>query len=226
MATQGHGSTIYSYSFISKLRHRFESTTSEKNEVLQQQRKYLQFVHAATMEPVMRGAAAYGYVRERSGPLSPGVLTVEETVKSVIGRVYDKFHLVPDEILRYADHKVDDSVTTVRGAPVAERTTFSEIVKTVYSKYEPEARKLYERYEPEAKKVYERYEPMAKEVYERYEAKVEQCPLSAWWRLTGLPLFPTVVDVVLPKAVYCTEKYNNTIVAAAERWCGISAYLP
>ncbi|KAE9597164.1 putative rubber elongation factor [Lupinus albus] len=172
-------------------------------------------MHAATMEPVMRGAAAYGYVKERFGPLRPAVLTVEETIKSVIGRLYDKFHLVPDEILRYADHKLDDSVTAVHRVPVAERTTVSEIVKTVYSKYEPEAKKLYER-----------YEPMAKELYLRYELKVEQCAVSAWWRVTGLPLFPTVVDVVLPKAAYCTEKYNKMIVATAERGCGISAYLP
>ncbi|OIV93196.1 hypothetical protein TanjilG_24411 [Lupinus angustifolius] len=165
------------------------------------------------MEPVMRSAAAYGYIKERSGPIRPGILTVEETVKSVIGRVYDKFHLVPDEILRYADHKVHDSVTAVHGVPVAERTTVSEILKTVYSKYEPETEKLYER-----------YEPMAKELYERYEPKVEQCAVSAWWRLTGLPLFPTVVDVVLHKVAYCTEKYNKTIVSAAERGCAISVF--
>lgn len=152
----------------------------------------------------MRCTAAYGYAKERSGPLRPGVLTVEETVKSVIGPVYDKFHLVPDELLRYADRKVDESVAVVHSVPVAARTTAFEMAKTVYSKYEPAVKMLYERYEPTA----------------------EQCVVSAWRRLNRLPVFPTVVDVVLPKAAYCTEKYNEMVVAVAEKGCRVSAYMP
>ncbi|KAG5231756.1 stress-related protein [Salix suchowensis] len=46
------------------------------------------------------------YVVENSGPLKPGVRTVEDTVRTVIGPVYDKFHDVPFQLLKFVDHKV------------------------------------------------------------------------------------------------------------------------
>ena len=48
----------------------------------------------------------YAYAKERSGPLKPGVETVEGTVKTVVGPVYDKFHDVPIEVLKFVDRKV------------------------------------------------------------------------------------------------------------------------
>lgn len=38
--------------------------------------------------------------------MKPGVETVEGTVKSVVGPVYDKFHDVPIELLKFVDRKV------------------------------------------------------------------------------------------------------------------------
>ena len=54
----------------------------------------------------------------------------------------------------------------------------------------------------------------------------EQYAASAWRRLNTLPLFPRVADAVLPKAAYCTEKYNEAVVAAAENGYRVSQYLP
>lgn len=48
----------------------------------------------------------YGYAKDKSGPLKPGVETVEGTVKTVVGPVYDKFHDVPIELLKFVDRKV------------------------------------------------------------------------------------------------------------------------
>lgn len=48
----------------------------------------------------------YDFAKENSGPLKPGVQTVEGTVKTVIGPVYDKFHDVPFELLKFIDRKV------------------------------------------------------------------------------------------------------------------------
>lgn len=48
----------------------------------------------------------YAYAKERTGPLKQGVETVEGTIKSVVGPVYEKFHHVPVEFLKYLDHKV------------------------------------------------------------------------------------------------------------------------
>lgn len=48
----------------------------------------------------------YEYAKENSGPLRPGVQTVEETVRTVIGPVYHKFRNVPSDLLRFVDRKV------------------------------------------------------------------------------------------------------------------------
>jgi hypothetical protein len=76
----------------------------------EQKLKYLEFVQFATIQALMRCAILYSYAKERSGPLKPGVDTVEEAVKTVVGPVYDKFHQVPTELLKYVDRKVDESV--------------------------------------------------------------------------------------------------------------------
>ncbi|KAJ6686589.1 STRESS-RELATED PROTEIN-LIKE [Salix purpurea] len=39
-----------------------------------------------------------------------GVQTVEDTVRTVIGPVYDKFYDVPFQLLKFVDHKVDESL--------------------------------------------------------------------------------------------------------------------
>ncbi|QCD84342.1 stress-related protein-like [Vigna unguiculata] len=85
------------------------------------------------------------------------VRTVEETVKSFIGPIYEKFHLVPDELLRIADC----SVSPVQHPPAPSRTTASDIAGAVYSKCKP----------------------VAMEAYDRFGAKVEHCAETARQRL-------------------------------------------
>ncbi|ESW31313.1 hypothetical protein PHAVU_002G228100 [Phaseolus vulgaris] len=85
------------------------------------------------------------------------IRAVEESVKSVIGPIYDKFHLVPDELLRIADR----SISPVQQSPAPARTTAADIARAAYSKCKP----------------------LAKEAYARFEAKVEQCAETAWQRL-------------------------------------------
>jgi len=41
--------------------------------------------------------------------------------------------------------------------------------------------------------------------------KAEQRVVSAWKKLNQLPLFPNVANVVLPKAAYYSEKYNEVV---------------
>lgn len=76
------------------------------NEEEEQRLKYLEFVQVATIHALMCLTNAYGYAKDKSGPLKPGVETVEGTVKSVVGPVYDKFHDVPIEVLKFVDRKV------------------------------------------------------------------------------------------------------------------------
>lgn len=72
----------------------------------EQRLKYLEFVQVATIHAVMCLTGLYGYAKDKSGPLKPGVETVEGTVKSVVGPVYDKYHGIPIELLNYVDRKV------------------------------------------------------------------------------------------------------------------------
>ncbi|CAJ1936450.1 unnamed protein product [Sphenostylis stenocarpa] len=85
------------------------------------------------------------------------IRTVEEAVKSVIGPIYDKFHLVPDELIRIADL----SVSAAQHSPSPAPPTASDIAEAALAKCKP----------------------ATKEVYERFEAKAEQCGATAWRRL-------------------------------------------
>ena len=75
--------------------------------------KYLDFVQAAVIYTAVCLGGVYEYAKENSGPLKPGVQTVEGIVKAVIGPVYEKFHDVPFELLKFIDRKVGDSLAEV-----------------------------------------------------------------------------------------------------------------
>lgn len=68
--------------------------------------KYLDFIQVAAVYVVVCCSTLYEYAKENSGPLRPGVQTVEGTVKTVIGPVYEKFHDVPSDLLKFVDRKV------------------------------------------------------------------------------------------------------------------------
>lgn len=68
--------------------------------------KYLDFVQVAAIYVIVCFSSLYEYAKENSGPLKPGVQTVEGTVKTVIGPVYEKFYDVPFELLMFVDRKV------------------------------------------------------------------------------------------------------------------------
>lgn len=68
--------------------------------------KYLDFVQVAAIYVVVSLTTVYEYAKGNSGPLKPGVQTVEATVKTVLGPVFDKFHNVPLNLLAFVDRKV------------------------------------------------------------------------------------------------------------------------
>ncbi|XP_004505048.1 stress-related protein-like [Cicer arietinum] len=88
----------------------------------------------------MRFTTFYGYAKVRSGELRPGIKTVEETVKSVVGLVNEKFRLVPNEILRHTDTDQDNQYAGHR-TPVANIATTSKMAGRLYAKCEPVAEK-------------------------------------------------------------------------------------
>ncbi|KAH7543039.1 REF/SRPP-like protein At3g05500 [Ziziphus jujuba] len=204
--------------------------------VEQEQRlKYLEFVQVATIHALVCFSKLYFYAKDKSGPLKPGVDTVEGTVKTVVGPVYNKLHYVPIELLKFVDRKVDESVTELdrrvplkvkqvssqafsaaHNAPVVARAVASEVKRAGVVDVASEL----------AKSVYTKCEPKAKDLYAKYEPKAEQCAVSAWHKLNQLPLFPQVAQVVLPTAAYCSEKYNETVMDTAEKGYRVASYLP
>lgn len=197
--------------------------------------KYLEFVQASTLQAVLCAAKLYDYAKNNSGPLKNGVQSVEGTVKTVVGPVYDKYHDVPFEVLKFVDRKVDESatkidsyvppvvkqvsttaITAAQMAPSAARSVATE-VKTVG---------VIGTASGLAWTVYTKYEPAAKDLYTKYEPVAEEYAASAWRRVNQLPLVPRVAEAVAPTASFCTEKYNQTVQSSAEKGYKVASFLP
>ncbi|WOL18571.1 REF/SRPP-like protein isoform X1 [Canna indica] len=198
--------------------------TAEEAAAEQERLRYLAFVHAAAIQAALCVVRVYGYAKESAGPLKPGVQSVEGTVKTVVGPVYDKMHDVPFEFLKFVDRKVEESVqelerrvpTVVKEASVAARSVADEVQRTGLV---GSAAGL-------VRSVYSKYEPAAKELYAKYEPAAEQAAASAWRSLNRLPLVPQVAQVVVPTAAHLSETYNQAVSYSAERGYAVSAYLP
>lgn len=201
----------------------------------EQRLKYLEFVQVATLHAVLCFSNLYEYAKERSGPLKPGVQTVEGTVKTVVAPVYDKFHGVPIELLRFIDRKVDESVSKfgkqvppvvkqVSSQAVAAAQKAPSVARAVTSEVQRSG--IVDTASGLAKSAYTKCEPAAKDLYTKYEPVAQHYAVSAWHSLNRLPLFPQVVQVVVPTAAYCSEKYNQTVLSTAEKGYKVSTYLP
>ncbi|XP_052192047.1 stress-related protein [Diospyros lotus] len=212
-----------------------QAQTVEIEEEEKERLKYLEFVQMATLHALMCFSRLYGYAKENAGPLKPGVETVEGTVKTVVGPVYDKFHDVPIELLKFVDRKVDVSVnelerrvsplvkkvsiqalSAAQKAPATARAVASEVQRT----------NVVDTASGLAKNVYIKYEPAARGLYTKYEPVAEQYAASAWRSLNRLPLFPRVAQAVVPTAAYCSEKYNETVRCSAGKGYKVASYLP
>lgn len=201
----------------------------------EQRLKYLEFVQVAAIHTALCFLNVYAYAKERSGPLKPGVETVEGTVRTVVRPVYDKFHDVPIGVLKFVDRKIDESVIKIdsRVPPVVKQVSAQAMSVAQQAPmaahvvaHEVKRAGVVDAASGIAKSVYTKCEPTAKELYSKYEPKMEKCAVSAWHKLNQLPLFPHVAQVVVPTAAYCTEKYNETVRNTAEKGYKVSSYLP
>jgi len=201
----------------------------------EQKLKYLEFVNTAALHAFFCFSNLYSIAKDKAGPLKPGVESVENAVKTVVSPVYDRFHDVPVEVLKFVDDKVDESVAKLEH-------TVPPVVKQVSSQAYSAARKapevargvasevqragLIDTASGIAKNIYTTYEPTAKVMYNKYEPVAEQYAVSAWQTLNRLPLFPQVAQVVIPTAALCSEKYNQTVTVGAEKGFRVANYLP
>ncbi|KAL5706776.1 hypothetical protein ACHQM5_024898 [Ranunculus cassubicifolius] len=207
----------------------------ETTQLTEENLKYLDFVQIAALQVLICFASLYNYAKENSGPLKPGVQTVEDNVKTVITPVYEKFRDIPLELLKFVDRKVDSSVnelgrhvpplvkspsfsayTTAQKAPEVPRSVASEVHRVG----------LLDTAADLAKTVYTKSEPTAKQLYAKYEPVAEYYAVSGWQKLNQLPVFPQVAHVAVPIAAYWADKYNQTVVSTAKSGYTVSLYLP
>ncbi|KAL8208883.1 hypothetical protein R6Q57_008295 [Mikania cordata] len=182
-------------------------------EIEEERLKYLEFVQLAVLHAVVYASKVYGYAKDNSGPLKPGVETIEDTLKTVVGPAYDKLHDIPVEVLKFVDRKVDESVNKFD----SQVPPFVKQVSTKTKNLSTEVK---------CGGVVETASGLAKTAYTRLEPVAEHYAVSAWHTLNQLPLFPKVAKVVVPAAAYYSEKYNQTVQQTADKGYKVSSYLP
>jgi len=191
--------------------------------------KYLELVQVVALHGVVYASRLYGYARDNAGPLKAGVENVEGTVKTVVGPVYNQFHDVPCQLLKFVDRKVEQSVNNLDNHVPPFVKNFSTQALSAAQKAPTAARAMASEVKSAtdaAKSAYIKYEPTAKELYSKYEPLAEQYAASAWRSLNKLPLFPRVAQAVVPTAAYYSDKYNQTVMQTAEKGYKVSSYLP
>ncbi|XP_074565408.1 stress-related protein-like [Curcuma longa] len=175
--------------------------------------RYLEFLHVAAIQAVLFVARVYSYAKERSGPLKPRVQTVESTVKGVVGPVYDRFHDVPFQLLKFVDQKVGESAQKLEHHIPPSLKNASAVARSAAG-------------EVQRNGLVNSATGLTRYVYTKYEPAAEQAAVSLWRSLNRLPLVPQVTHIVLPTAVHLAEKYNQTVSYTAEKGYAFSAYLP
>ncbi|KAI8025241.1 Stress-related protein [Camellia lanceoleosa] len=198
--------------------------------------KYLEFVQVAMIHALMCFARLYDYAKDNSGPLKPGVETVEGTVKTVVGPVYDKFHDVPIELLKFVDRKVDMSVneldrrvpplvkkvstealSAAQKAPSAARAVASEVQRgNVVDTASGLAKNVYTKYEPAAKDLYTKYEPLAEQYAVFAYASIVSLSSLRWPRLWFQGLL-TVLKSTMRLSVVAQRR--DTKLHCIFHWC-------
>ncbi|RWR76546.1 lipid droplet-associated protein 1 [Cinnamomum micranthum f. kanehirae] len=197
--------------------------------------KYLDFVQSAAVHAVAVFSSFYDFAKDNSGPLKPGVQTVEGTVKIVMGPVYEKIQDIPLELLKFADRKVDGLVQEVdRHVPVlvkqASSKAFSaahkapEVARSIKSELDRVG--VVDTAAEMTKAAYAMLEPTAKDLYLRYEPVAEHYAVSAWRSLNRLPLFPEVAHILVPTVAYWTDKYNNGVRYMEVKGFCVASYMP
>ncbi|XP_074587774.1 stress-related protein-like isoform X1 [Curcuma longa] len=175
--------------------------------------RYLEFLHVAAIQAVLFIARLYAFAKESAGPLKPGVQTVESTVKAVVGPVYDRFHDVPFDPLKFVDQKVGESVEKLDHRIPPSLKQASALARSAAG-------------EVQRAGLVNSATGLARSVYTKYEPAAEQAAVSLWRSLNRLPLVPQVAHAVLPTAAQLTEKYNQGVSYSADKGYAFSAYLP
>lgn len=182
--------------------------------------KYLGVVEVAVDKATKYMANIYEFVKDSSGPLKPRVDSVESTVKTVVGPLYQKIEGKPYEILLFVDRKVDDAMGVIDGVvpqSVKEKSSQAygvarqapEAVKSVVSDLQSNG------LVGTAKSYYATYEPVA-----------EEWTSAVWKQFLKLPYAPQAVHFAAPPTLFCAEKFNQVVEGLKGKQVPLASYIP
>ncbi|CAH1447687.1 unnamed protein product [Lactuca virosa] len=184
------------------------ASVTDKPEVQSEEEKlkHLDFVEDAVQQAVGIASTVYDYVKDKVGPLKPGVVTIETTLKSVVGPAIDKFQDANVEALKFVDRKVDEVLpSAVKDITATAKSLSTEVVSDVKNNGLVET---------------------AKELLVKIEPAAEEYASSAWETLSQIPLLTKVAMAFAPAATLVAEKYNETVQQTAEEGYKVSSFLP
>lgn len=182
--------------------------------------KYLGFFEVAVDTATKYIANIYEFAKDSSGPLKPSVHSVESTVRTVIGPVYQKIEGKPYEILLFVDKKVDGAVGTLE-------SVVPQTVKDTSCQAYGVARQV-----PQAAKAVvsdiqtHGFVETAKSYYATYEPAAEEWTYAAWNKLLQLPYAPQAVHFAAPPTLFCAEKFNQVVGNLKEMQVPLAGYIP
>lgn len=182
--------------------------------------KRLGFVKIAAIHTYVFVSFLYESAKKNSGPLRSAVETVEGTVTTVVGPVYNKFKDVPDDVLVFVDNKVDEATDK-----------FSEHAPHIAKQLTDKTKYFIQKVTHEAGKVVSvgRSEgPRAAVDYVASETKnlLLINSVKLWTGLNKFPPFHAVAEITIPTAAHWSEKYNHAIKDMAGKGYSFVGYLP
>ncbi|GAU16644.1 hypothetical protein TSUD_325940 [Trifolium subterraneum] len=197
--------------------------TKEKDVKVENQNKELKrlgFVKIAAIRTFVFVSYLYESAKKNSGSLRSAVETVEGSVTTVIGPVYNKFKGVPDDVLVFVDNKVDEATHKFNEHAPHIARQLADQTKSLIQKVSYEAGKV--------ASVGRSAGPRAAVDYVITESKnlLLINSVKLWTVLNQFPPFHAVAEMAIPTAAHWSEKYNHAIKAMTEKGYSFVGYLP
>lgn len=182
--------------------------------------KRLGFVKVAAIHTYVFVSYLYESAKKNSGSLRSAVETVEGTVTTVIGPVYNKFKDVPDDVLVFVDNKVDEATHKFNEHAPTIAKQLADKTKTLIQKVTYEAGKAVHVAQSEGPRVAVEY------VVTESKNLLLINSVKLWAGLNQFPPFHAVAEMAVPTAAHWSEKYNHVIKTMAEKGYKFVGYLP
>ncbi|CAN8238609.1 unnamed protein product [Cochlearia groenlandica] len=182
--------------------------------------KHLGLVRIATIQILFGVTSLYGFAKRNSGPLKSSVAKVEGAVASVVTPVYDKFKDVPDSLLLFLDHKVDEaSFKFDKHAPPMAKQIVSQ-ASALISKATEKAQSFVKEARtggPKAAFTYAATE---------YKYFLVTNSVRVWSKLDKYKPIHAVGGKALPVAAHVSGIYNDLVTDMTQMGYHVVGYLP